>query len=203
MKYFYDCEFLELGPAHPIYLLSIGVVSEDGRELYLQNKSAPFQLASDWVKENVYPAMEDWHQRGEPRSAPTSPRLKWLPDMSAIVWQSRQGIANQLRVFIGDGFTGKADKPEFYGWYSSYDHVVLCQLFGAMIDLPKGWPMFTIDLKQWCHQMGDPKVPEQGPGAHNALEDARYNKRIYDFLRRYELDKAFDSRTLAIQGERR
>lgn len=39
-------------------------------------------------------------------------------------------------------------QPEFYGYYSSYDHVVLCWLFGKMIDLPKGFPMYTIDLKQ-------------------------------------------------------
>lgn len=39
-------------------------------------------------------------------------------------------------------------QPEFYGYYSSYDHVVICCLFGKMIDLPKGFPMHTIDLKQ-------------------------------------------------------
>jgi len=37
---------------------------------------------------------------------------------------------------------------EFYGYYSDYDHVVFCWLFGKMIDLPKGFPMYTIDLKQ-------------------------------------------------------
>lgn len=39
-------------------------------------------------------------------------------------------------------------KPKLYGFYSSYDHVSLCWLFGKMIDLPKGFPMYTIDLKQ-------------------------------------------------------
>lgn len=38
--------------------------------------------------------------------------------------------------------------PQFYGYYSAYDHVALCWLFGKMIDLPKGFPMYTIDLKQ-------------------------------------------------------
>lgn len=40
------------------------------------------------------------------------------------------------------------NKPKFYGYYSAYDHVVLCWLFGKMIDLPEGFPMYTIDLKQ-------------------------------------------------------
>lgn len=40
------------------------------------------------------------------------------------------------------------NNPKLYGYYSAYDHVALCWLFGKMIDLPKGFPMYTIDLKQ-------------------------------------------------------
>jgi hypothetical protein len=36
----------------------------------------------------------------------------------------------------------------FYGYYSAYDHVALCWIFGKMIDLPSGFPMYTRDLKQ-------------------------------------------------------
>lgn len=39
-------------------------------------------------------------------------------------------------------------KIELYGYYSAYDHVLLSWIFGKMIDLPKSFPMFTIDLKQ-------------------------------------------------------
>ena len=39
-------------------------------------------------------------------------------------------------------------KPKFYGYYSDYDWVVFCWLFGKMIDLPKGFPMYCNDLKQ-------------------------------------------------------
>lgn len=42
----------------------------------------------------------------------------------------------------------KYGKPEFYGYYSDYDWVVFCWLFGKMIDLPKGFPIYCIDLKQ-------------------------------------------------------
>lgn len=37
---------------------------------------------------------------------------------------------------------------EFYGYYADYDWVVFCWLFGKMKDLPKGFPMYCIDLKQ-------------------------------------------------------
>ena len=51
-----------------------------------------------------------------------------------------------------------------------------------MIDLPEGVPMWTNDLKQECARLGDPRVPEQGPGEHNALADARHNRDIAEFL---------------------
>lgn len=37
---------------------------------------------------------------------------------------------------------------QFYGYYADYDWVVFCWLFGKMIDLPAGFPMYCIDLKQ-------------------------------------------------------
>lgn len=39
-------------------------------------------------------------------------------------------------------------KPEFYGYYASYDWVVFCWMFGKMLDLPKGFPMYCRDIKQ-------------------------------------------------------
>lgn len=45
------------------------------------------------------------------------------------------------------------DKPEFYGYYADYDWVVFCWLFGKMIDLPQGFPMYCIDLKQELENM--------------------------------------------------
>lgn len=44
-------------------------------------------------------------------------------------------------------------QPTFYGYYSAYDHVALSWIFGKMIDLPKGFPMYTIDLKQMFDQI--------------------------------------------------
>ena len=41
------------------------------------------------------------------------------------------------------------EQPEFYGYYSDYDWVVFAQLFGTMMDLPKGFPMYCKDLKQY------------------------------------------------------
>jgi hypothetical protein len=77
------------------------------------------------------------------------------------------------------------NQPEFYGYYADYDWVVFCWLFGRMIDLPKGFPMYCRDLKQMTDERGLDKEwkrincpdPE---GEHNALIDALWNKQLYE-----------------------
>lgn len=78
---------------------------------------------------------------------------------------SRSLIARQLVAFMGE-------KPEIWAYYADYDWVVLCQLFGRMIDLPKGWPKFCLDVKQLAVSKGNPKLPKQESQEHNALADA-------------------------------
>lgn len=90
-------------------------------------------------------------------------------------WLPRLTIAREIVEFAGE-------KPELWGYYADYDWVVLCQLFGTMMDLPKGWPMYCRDIKQLCDSLGNPKLPEQGKGEHHALADAKWNKAAYDFL---------------------
>jgi hypothetical protein len=51
-----------------------------------------------------------------------------------------------------------------------------------MMDLPDGIPMYTKDIKQLCDSVGNPKLPEQGKGEHNALDDARWNMKAYKYL---------------------
>lgn len=152
MKYFLDTEFMENGPHHPIDLLSIGIVAQDGTEFYAVNSEADHSHANQWVRENVLPHLNQ-------NSAITLNKI-------------RLGVIN----FIG------SEKPEFWGYYADYDWVVFCQIFGKMIDLPEGWPMFCRDIKQLCVSLGDPKLPKQTSTEHNALNDARWNKVAYDFL---------------------
>lgn len=152
MRYFLDTEFMESGHLFPVTLLSIGIVAEDGREFYAVNKEADRTLANDWVKANVLPYLG------------TDNRMNHVD------------IGHAVLAFIG------ADKPEFWGYYADYDWVVFCQLFGAMIDLPKGWPMFCRDIKQLCMDKGNPQLPKQDSKEHNALSDGRWNKVAYDFL---------------------
>ncbi len=45
-------------------------------------------------------------------------------------------------------FVVHTPQPEFYGYYADYDWVIFCWIFGKMIDLPNGFPMYCRDLKQ-------------------------------------------------------
>lgn len=97
-------------------------------------------------------------------------------------------IAGDIQLFVG------REKPEFWGYYADYDWVALCQLYGRMIDLPTNWPMYCRDLKQLVDERGNPPLPKN-LSEHNALADARWNKRIYDL---YGLNEKENGRSPAI-----
>ena len=171
MKYFFDTEFIEDGKT--IDLLSIGIVAENGRELYLKNRDADFASADKWVIENVFPSLGVDLNSSSLVMLSVGADTGRLPDSG---WVDRKFIGKAIIAFVG------ADKPEFWAYYADYDWVVLCQLFGRMIDLPKGWPMYCRDVKQLCDSLGNPKLPEQTSKEHHALEDARWTKQTYEFL---------------------
>jgi 3' exoribonuclease, RNase T-like len=189
-KYFLDCEFIENGKT--IDLLSIALVCEDGREYYAQNADAKFEFASDWVWRNVFPHLREFNMRGirscSERSYCTGETHTGMCHRTDCAWRNKFQIRDEVRDFMD---TQKHGTPEVWGYYSAYDWVAFCQLFGAMIDLPKGYPMFCRDIIQECKRIGNPELPKQDSGEHNCLEDARWNKRAYEFLRPLEKGKLF------------
>jgi hypothetical protein len=181
MRYWFDTEFLEDGQI--IDLISIGIVAEDGREYYAVSTNFNSVRAFDheWLKAHVLPHLP------YKRTPATHPDVEfcWVfsdPDYVTGLWKSRRTIREDLLLFCNPEQYGK---PEFWAYYADYDWVALCQLFGRMIDLPRGWPMYCRDLKQLADMLGKPKLPEQGKSEHHALADAKWNKQAYDFLIEY------------------
>lgn len=81
------------------------------------------------------------------------------------------------------GTSKSTDPPKFYAYYADYDWVVLCWLFGRMVDLPEGFPMYCRDLKQMLDEIGNPNINHlRGDNEHNALDDAKFNRRLHEFL---------------------
>ena len=170
VKYFFDTEFIEDGKT--IDLLSIGIVAEDGRELYAEvdQRDVDHERADPWVKKHVIAHL--WHRQKDKTEF-----NGWTRDGGIGGLLRRSEIAREVRVFVGVSVTS----PEFWAYYADYDWVVLCQLFGRMIDLPKGWPMYCRDVKQLCDSLGTPQLPEP-TNEHHALADARWVKQAHAFL---------------------
>jgi hypothetical protein len=212
MKYFLDQEFIE-GFHKPLFgkkrhfidLISIGIVCEDGREYYAINTGFRSKDADEWVKKNVIAKLPDQHV-----DMMDSPNRR----MQSLRWKSQNQIAEEVLKFFGcwrdQHFWRAPEGVEVYGYYADYDWVLFCSLFGRMIDLPKGFPMYCNDLKQELDRKVNAltnsdyfthfhiekpltfeekltlvkknlKYPQQ-TNEHNALADAKWNYDLYKFM---------------------
>lgn len=227
MKYFIDTEFIEgfhqpkfLGipigkKRHFIDLISIGIVCEDGRTYYAVSNEFNPNDADQWVKDNVISKLGNRYKYYEQYGG-----FGYDDYISEIdTWKSNKQVCSEIIAFVmPELYKFENDKvihtgvitptifPEFYGYYSDYDWVLFCSLFGRMIDLPNGFPMYCRDLKQmideYCEEItrgariSDPKCPPvthesvknnnpfypQQTNEHNALADAKWNFELYKFL---------------------
>lgn len=137
-----------------IKLISIGMVREDGAIYYAETTHGA-QIASitPWLLANVHPHL----QHGD-------------------TIKERSVIASEIITFAGE-------RPEFWAYYADYDWVVLCQLYGTMMDLPKTWPMYCRDLKQRIDDNNNPRITiKQEKGEHHALSDALWVKDVFEWL---------------------
>lgn len=192
MRYFIDTEFYEDGTRiHPI---SIGIVAEDGRELYMEMldfdimKVPPRHYVLQYVLPLTYRhgMITSSHYKGDHAAR---------VDLETVHLVNRRRAVKTLNEFLrGD------TAPEFYGYFADYDWVLLAQLFGTMMDLPEHFPKWCRDLKQMAWERGrdatwiKEHVP-QPAAAHNALEDARWCAQLYA-----KLTQSTDVRFLPAQG---
>lgn len=159
MKFFIDTEFINTGAV--IDLVSIGIVCENGKELYRECCDFDPSQATPWVKANV------------------------IALLSPIPGSTRRSIAYDVKTFIDTqcSFGDQVAAPEFWGDYCAFDFVLLSQLFGTFDDWPEGWPFFMHDLQQhiaWVkiNPQSEYRLPDEIE--HHALHDARSIKRQYD-----------------------
>lgn len=176
----YDCEFVEDG--RTIDLVSIGMVTEDGRELYAVSSDVNEHrlLADPWLADNVWPHLPV-------RQRPPGARCRCTAGAHGTIDRDHPDVRPraQIRRMVAD-LIRSTPEPELWAWYGAYDHVAYAQLFGRMIDLPPGFPMYTNDLRQEAHRLGNPPLPVRHAGEHNALADARHLAVIRAALREHE-----------------
>ena len=191
-----------------IELISIGIISEKNDPYYAICRDFDVDAAWDnkWLRENVlrkiyeellsyegtygktyHWSLMEWNKKG------LKNLLRWHG-------KPKERIANEIKEYVYK--TSGIHDPntisnweevkhnflvDFYGYFADYDWVVFCWLFGRMIDLPKGFPYFCMDLKQMMVEKGlgaewkynNCPDPEE---EHNAFVDAKWNKSLYEKL---------------------
>lgn len=263
MKYFLDTEFLEGKQSKKILnfnigktkstidLISIGIVSEDGREYYAISKDFNLKEAWNrwqysqklisgknqqgkeyWIRENVLRPIFDeiWCKNSYKQHLHQIPYEFTYSNFKKLInlyGKSNEIISIETRNFIMEtgidyGVGEHTYTPiDIYTYYGDYDWVAFCWLFGKMIDLPTGFPMYSRDLKQILDEKAGAKDWYYGrdiwsntntgsrelqkvdypatlrdkiekikrhddypklENEHNALADARWNKKLYEFL---------------------
>lgn len=165
MKYFLDTEFIEdfhkplFGKRrHFIDMISIGIVAEDGREYYAISNEFNEKDASQWVKDNViHPIFKEACNYD---SGIVQFERRFIKSNAEIAKDIIEFINHEPVKTIGGAVTVSLTTeseesirrgyltPEFYAYYADYDWVLFCSLFGTMMNLPKGFPMYCHDLKQ-------------------------------------------------------
>lgn len=183
VRYFYDTEFIEDGKT--IDLISIGIVCEDGREYYAVNSGTTRGRLlrrikrHNWLMANVVPHLPkpsgDWNNH-MPRN--------WLFNYADRVVKTRDQIASEVLEFL-TGHLPEGTDVEMWADYCAYDHVALAQLWGPMIQLPAGIPMFTNDIQTYARLAGvsHKHLPKPTKDAHNALADAQNVWDRYTYIR--------------------
>lgn len=120
-------------------LVSIGIVSEYGPELYLVCNEFNADKADNWVKENVLNKI--------PAEGTIINELLGLK----VKWFSKKRCAEIITDFISE-ISGKEDPPEFYMNYGATDFVVFYSLFGRLIDKPAWFPWHYNELQQMLEE---------------------------------------------------
>lgn len=173
-RIFLDTEFIEDGKT--ITPISIGLVREDS-ELYVEFGDTDLSKVNPWVKANVIPNLKGTTY------TPSYPSPIYLINNDNFnLVLPKENARDEIFNFV----ESSANEPEFWGYFCDYDWVLICQLFGTMLDLPKGWPMFCLDVKQEMHMNGhtsesiSAEIPQ--PTTHNALDDARWIKLAHEFI---------------------
>jgi hypothetical protein len=177
-RLFLDTEFIEnfttgLRPRHYIDLISIALVKDSGETYSAISNEYQYEDADDWVKANVIKPLYESLDLAAYNYIDVTNFQKYTGKPNSI-------IAEEIKDFVGKD-------PIFYGYFADYDWVLLCSLYGRMINLPESWPMYCRDVQQIIDGENFDKdqlkqaVPQVN--THLALDDAKWIKEAYKYVK--------------------
>lgn len=176
MKVFLDTEFT--GLHKETTLISIGLVSEDGKMFYAELTDYDENQVDDWIRENVIDNLK--------YSNDNYPQLSFVhisEENNFIVKGEKDKVANLLRDWLSQW-----DKVEIWSDCLAYDWVLFNDLFGSAFDIPSNVYYIPFDIcTLFALRNIDPDISrEEFAGIdgdkHNALHDAQVIKACYSKL---------------------
>lgn len=201
MKFFFDCEFNEYvrEGTNTIDLFTLAIVADEdashreGKSLYMVFKDFNIEDAWDkyqiedgqkvfWLRDNVLqPFFEQvCHQEEKERPFTKETLKEAVQEWGYTKEQAQKKIIEFIQ-------PEKEDYVEFWGYYADYDWVVFCWIFGRMIDLPEGFPMFCHDIKQDMPSTFNKDDYEfKTLPDHTALTDTYYQRELYHFVQEHK-----------------
>ena len=165
MKVFFDTEFT--GLHKDTTLISIGMVDENGRSLYIEFNDYDKSQVDDWIRKNVIAHLEN--------------------DETMTKKEASEAIKKWLMEY---------DTVQLVSDCSHYDMVLLVDLFGTAMDIPKTVTPVCHDINQDIAKYYD--ISERDAfdlsrekiikgfkisgNKHNSLYDARVIRQIYKII---------------------
>lgn len=149
MKIFFDTEFT--GLHKDTTLISIGLVSEDGRTFYAELTDYNDKQCDDWIKENVLKHLYTRY----PRNVEDAP---YIPNLHV---GSKWEVARALHIWFK-----QFDEVELVSDVCHYDMVLLIDLFGNAFSLPK-------NVCASCHDINQDIARHYGVSEREAFDKSR------------------------------
>ena len=169
MKIFMDTEFTGLHQGTT--LISIGLVSEDGKEFYAEFTDYDKSQIDEWLQENVVNNLCITDEIGEQKINTFKGNTRYIKE--------------KLEFWLSE-----LDSVEIWSDCLSYDWVLFNQIFGHAFNIPKNVYYIPFDICTMMKLKGiDPDISREefiGNSVegikHNALYDAKVIKKCYNKL---------------------
>lgn len=151
MKLFFDTEFT--GLRKDTTLISIGIVSEDGRRFYAEFVDYDHSQVTPWIKENVIKHLRFWApNHGEDYYYVASRAEFNLPGSDLFsAWNLEMNGTREVIYESLDHWISQFDSIQFVSDVSHYDFVLLIELItngGTALDLPDNISAVCHDINQ-------------------------------------------------------
>jgi len=190
MKIFFDTEFT--GLHQNTTLISIGMISEDGRKFYAEFNDYDKTQVDSWLQENV---IDNLLFKAPPKDQQEYYMASRTEDniIGNYLYEyynlDMRGSTEEIKVEL-EKWLSQFDSVEMWSDCLAYDWVLFCQIFGHAFNIPKNVYYIPFDICTMMKLKGiDPDISREefvensvSGVRHNSLYDAKVIKACYEKL---------------------